>query len=198
MRNTEHKTGAKPKVIGGSGVLRSLLALSLVLLLTACSDSGNGVGGESLACDPSDQLVYEGTTYTEAESSSFPPACDPQVLANHFDSLGAWPGPVINVLVSLSYDGSSFDNVLFNLLLYDDTTGTYPYAGTSIDSGEFDGSFEDSLCLASGGSVTISRVESAGGKVEGSYTIDLIPIPGVMASCPTSISGSFSATRNDL
>jgi hypothetical protein len=52
------------------------------------------------------------------------------------------------------------------------------------------------LCLAFGGSVTITRDDAVGGRIEGTYNgRSFEPLEGT-GPCPSSVSGAFSARRD--
>jgi hypothetical protein len=193
-------------------IRRILGVLVAVATLAACgsagADGGSGSGGDGggtggFACNSTDFLVLGSTTFTETESSAYPPNCDPQVLANHFDDLGGG-GPGFNVLVSTGFNGASFSRLELNMNIYGDTTGTYPASSAAASApGTFGASVDTvvgpptSSCVVTGGSLNLTKVEAAGGKVEGTFSFtSTATLPGG-TSCGT-YTGSFSATRNDL
>ncbi len=190
------------------GVLFAIVVLASCDTAGADGGSGSGsgaAGGLGAGCDPTDVVVIGGTTFTEAASSAYPPNCDPQILANHFDDL-VGSGPVINLLVSTGFNGSSFSELELNMNIYGDTPGTYAYGGAGTPtSGTFGATLNTVVatpptgCVVQAGTVTVTKVESAGGKVEGTFSFTSVgSAPGGPACGPAPVNGSFSATRNDL
>ena len=180
---------------------RSSVIVVVAVLLSSCGSGGaGGGGGNGFACNPTDEVVIGSDTFVEGTSSVDPVVCDPQILANHWNDFSGPGGELINLLVSTGYNGSSFSVLELNMNLWLTGTGTgaYSYGGAGTTPGTFGATIDTDVsavtsCFVQAGTVNVTRVEGNGGKVEG--TFDFTAVSG--SGCGP-VSGSFSATRNDL
>ncbi len=155
--------------------------------------AGSGSGGVA-SCDSGDTVTLGDTVYDEAQSSDDPSVCDPQIMAVHYDDLtGAGPG--FNLLLHYDWDadGKAFDNFA-TINVYGTGEGDYPI-GFESGQASFFLYLPDGYCLASEGTVTLTRVGDTGGVVEGTLQIDAFY--SEVDACPETLAGSFRMTIID-
>ncbi len=141
-------------------------------------------------------MTWAGTTYNETQSTTDPSACDPQVMAAAYTDLAGSGSPGINVLLHMDWDaGAKKFGSFVSINLNGVTTGTYAYGIGAMESAVI-WKQASGQCLASGGSVTLSKYDGIGGVAAGTFQFTGLSAVGG-ASCPATVDGSFSSSVVD-
>jgi hypothetical protein len=158
-------------------------------------------------CDPDSTWDLEGVSFSSWTSAEDVAFCDPNVEA-HFDPNGYGNVSLPTTVVFLNWNFSSVrsaggSNNNAELEVYGDRPTSLPVTVPSAT-----GAFGEDLlgkflfnvrtpttgCIATSGSVTITRYDDVGGKIEGSYDMTSFMLYRG-ACCPESLQGSFSVAR---
>jgi hypothetical protein len=201
--------GSGDAAVGGEGSTGGSIGVA-----TGGEGGTNGTGGataiggtSSGGCQAGDAFAYNGTTYLEAPandpswcdawiSATFYPNGDPEVSGN----------PTIDVSLSWGFDPDSV--FWYKNYLYVDLHGPAPTslpATYALDENYLEvwghGKFvmvlkDGAVCQVSSGTLTLTRYDPVGGKIEGSYSASALFDRSISKTCPTSLpQGTFSATR---